>query len=605
MNTTLILFGIRSIVRIGQVGRGALEQWARDDEAIFPDLKEPDFNARVIVSGFFQQPGHRDLVMGDNAPYAEHWEGNAAKPDAQSIDSLFTLAVKIQEEESGSALDPTFRQSGAVLIKQWGAGKGPVSPWARVVLTAGDIALEYIAIDPGILKVGGNGEKLIAAYAKELSELLPDDGRFGVREDFGQRLLTSFLRAGFQTISENPQWIVSEDHLQQLITASVAPLVEALPSDITVIQQVRWQNLAETIMGPAASAALKTVAANPSAFLGNSFEAEKALGVLTTSLFNQAAETGILNQINREGLLGLYETALGVAADHPQLFIRGDDPGDILARDLFAGFASALQASPPPFDGDVGMELAKAALTAVSDNAHHFADADDPWEQTAVDMVKSLTGTLRVSFDNNDNLRNVFSGNQLVELGRILLTRIAASPAMITGSAEQSWGGVLTAVATAMAADTKLLLSGDDWMDIVRTAADEAATNPGRLFALNPGDPDDVLAGQLISMVLKSATEAFGNDGAGNNSVLFGKTLREAINIVIRANSGNPAAAEENLVEIEALLRGLNGVVAENPLHFGSKEWLRVFRLTLTGVLEGDTLPQFTRDSVNEWLERG
>ena len=605
MNSALILFGIKSVIRIGRVGRAALEQWARDQNAIFPELRGPELNAEVFVNGFFNLPRYNDLVVGANAPYAEYWQGATVRRESSASDALFTVAVQIRAEEHGGDLDEALGQGGALLIKQWDAGKGPLSPWARIVLTAGDIALEYIAVDPSIIGLGTNGEKLIAAYAKGLSDLLPDDGRFGPKEDFGQRLLGAFLRAGFQTISQNSQLVVSEAHLQKLIATSVAPLVDALPDNLTVVDQLRWQNVADAVMGPAAAGALQTIAENQSAFLGDDFRADEALGALTQALLRQAADAPLTDQFTKEGLIGLYQAALGVAAERPQLFFDGDAPDAALARDLLAGFATVLRAAPPPFDGDVGIGLAKAALEAVGNNAHRFTDASNPWEQTAAEMLKSLTGALAASFDANGKVGDAFSKAQLIELGRIVLGRVAQSPAMIVGDGRDAWEGVIRAVAVAMTADEHLLLSGDDWIEIVRAVADEAAMNPARLFALDPADPDDVLAGKLISTLLASGSAILGAPDVGHRTVLFGKTLREATIILVSASAGNPEGAREHLDDISELLNGLNTVVAENHQRYGSKEWLRLFAILLSSTLDGTPLPALTEDHIHDLLERG
>ena len=53
MNSALIMFGIQSVIRLGRVTNDALEQWARDGEAIFPEISMPEFNREVFLNGFF------------------------------------------------------------------------------------------------------------------------------------------------------------------------------------------------------------------------------------------------------------------------------------------------------------------------------------------------------------------------------------------------------------------------------------------------------------------------------------------------------------------------------------------------------------------------
>jgi hypothetical protein len=188
-------------------------------------------------------------------------------------------------------------------------------------------------------------------------------------------------------------------------------------------------------------------------------------------------------------------------------------------------------------------------------------------------------------------------------MGRILLSRVAETPWMILGSGNEAWEGVLTAVAAAMKADTKLLLSGDDWLEIVKVAAEEVAANPARLFRLNPADPDDVLAAKLISTILKSAGAIIEQPDLQGKTVCFGKTLREAIIMVLRATSGHSQAAEEHLDKIEKLIKTLNEFVAQNHLKYGNKEWLHLFRVLLSELLDGKVIADLTEEAANKLLQ--
>lgn len=213
MNPMLLMFAVRSIVRLGRVGRSAIDQWARDAEAVFPQLDDADLDREIYVNGFFNLPDNQRLVAADG-PHGDHWDDSRVRQDAVAIDTLFTLAVQVQAERHGTNLDQTLAQGGALMVKQWDIGKGPISPWARIVLTASDIVLDYVAANPAVLGAGGNGEALIAAYARSMADLLPNSGDFGPREDFGERLLAGFLRAGLQTVAQHADLVVSESTLR-------------------------------------------------------------------------------------------------------------------------------------------------------------------------------------------------------------------------------------------------------------------------------------------------------------------------------------------------------------------------------------------------------
>jgi hypothetical protein len=324
---------------------------------------------------------------------------------------------------------------------------------------------------------------------------------------------------------------------------------------------------------------------------------------LTQALLGQASKTGLNNQFTKEELLDLYKSALSVAAEKPHLFLKDNgDPQDHFAKDLIANFASALMHSPPPFNGSVGVQLAAAALEAVSANAQRFAGQKKPWEQTASDMVSKVTEELAKAFKENKGIENAFSKPQLIELGRIMLNHVGSTPEMVVGP-EDALAQLVGTVAQAMAKDDKLLLDSGDWLEIAEVAAQEAAANPARLFKVDPNDPNQTLAAEIIQVVLKSAGAILNQKDLKGRTVLFGKTLRDAIIIVLGATSGNPEAARKNLLSIESLIAGLNELVAKNSDQFGNKEWLYLFQVLLASVLEGRKLDELTVESAKELLK--
>jgi hypothetical protein len=358
------------------------------------------------------------------------------------------------------------------------------------------------------------------------------------------------------------------------------------------------------MMSSAASAAMQTLAKHQGAYLGQRLDLDQALGAVTQALFLTAAEQRLSDVSSKERLLGLYTAVLTVAAQHPQLFLGdGQTAGDELNRKLFAEVLTLLQRSPPPFDREAGIALASLALDAAAAQAARLGQRNDQWRRAGLQTLGLLTKGLSDSLQANAKLRAALSGVQLTEIGRLLLTRVADTPVMALGADNPALEGLLEAVTRAMIADQNLLLSGDDWLQIVGVAAEEAATNPARLFALDPNDRSKVLAGELMRVVLSGASETLQSQSLGSAAVLYGKTLREAIIILLHAGAGNPQAVRANVVKIKALIEKLNELVAVNAQRLGSKEWLRLFRILLPAALEGRDLPALDLGRVEELLK--
>lgn len=600
MNISLIQFAVQSIVRLSVVSKEAAEQRARNKKALLPALNQQDLSPQIIVNSFFTI-GHTEYVA-DEGPLAEFWDvtEKKAKSDQLAIDSLYVAALKISAEEGGdfvAALTP----SGAAIIEQFDPGEGPISPFARVAIAAADVVLEYLSVEPGVATDNVNSQKLIGAFAQSMADFLPNDNKFGPRENFGERLAAGFLRAGLATVIAHPDWVVEEDHIETLLKKSLTPIVKAFPNSIA--EQIKWNQVTDSLIGPAAQAALETVAANQSLFLGNKFDPDIALGAVTQAVLLGAAEDDLLDLYSRDGLIGIYQSVLGVAAKRPELFIEGDQPKEELARAALKSFADVLADAPPPFDASTGIALASAAIDTVGSNAHRFADPGNRWHVVAVEVIEHFAKDLSAAVTQNRGLGDVLTRDQLTDIGRIILTGISTNPTLITESGDE-WHGVIVAVSAAMAADRKLLLTGDDWKIIASVAAAEAATNPARLFDLSGGEKNQ-LAAKLISTIINGASKAVATDDGKKKSVLVGSVLRETIAIALQAASGNAQAAKDHLLLVDALVAELNKLAIAHHLDIGSKEWLHLFRALLGSVLDGTPVGDLDLDRAVKLLQGG
>ena len=413
---------------------------------------------------------------------------------------------------------------------------------------------------------------------------------------------SGFLRAGLATVSAHPEWVVDQEHYEALLKNAVTPVVEQFPSSIA--ERLQWSRVTDAILGPAAQAALETVATHQTAFLGDNLGPDQALGAVVQALLVEAAEDGLRDPFRQDRLIGLYRAVLGVAATRPELFFEGNRPEAALARDALKRFSGTLAAvERPPFDKGTGLALAAVAIEVVGQHAHRFADPADEWVGVAIEVFEDLTSDLAGALRANEGLGNVLSVDQLTDIGRIVLTEISRNPTLITSSGDE-WHGVIQAVTSAMAADEQLLLTADDWKEIARVAAAEAAANPARLFRLGQGAGDQ-LAANVIGVLLTGATDVLAAPNGPERSVLAGTVLTEAITIALRATSGNADALARHLQGVEDLVSALNELAVEHPMAFGSKEWLHLFRVLLASVLEGTDVGELTLERAIQLLKGG
>lgn len=605
MDPALIVAAIRATIRLADAGSAAYKQHERDGDALFPEPVRLGRDPDTLIRDTFGGSAGAQLLAERNLSHL--WSGLAPRYEVPgTFETLHAAAVEIRVERHAAAVpvsgEERQEEIGLLLIGQWREGEGPVSPLGRMIVTLADVALEFLAADPSVLGVGGNGEKLIGALAANLSQMIPDDAaEWGPRRRFAERLLAGFLRAGLQTIAERPDLLLEEEHLRTLVGNTLPPLIAALPPDLAT--QVQWREALHVLVGPAASAAIRTIADHPESFLGDRFDADEALGAVTRAVLGEVAESGLGSAVSRAGWVGILQSALGVAAERPELFVRGDAPREVIARDLVRGIAGVLREAEPGFRGGLGIALAQAVLGVAEEHAGTFLDAEEPWEAVASNALRQLIGGLRESLGDDGRIEELFSLRQLAEIARIVLDQAARTPGMLVGEGELQ--GVVAAVARAMAADRNLLLSPEDWREIARVAALEAASNPGRLFDGVSRATGGLIGTAVITRLLEAGATDLADGGRGRGGVLFGETLRQAIVIALEASSGNVRAAIEHEVDLQNLAVELSKLVREHSDELGSREWLRMFRLLLHPVLAGDEVPALTLEVAETLLSEG
>lgn len=594
MNPVLIVFGIRAAVRLGRAGAEIYAQRSRDRDVYLPDIEPPaPFSPYQLLIDFYGDPANLQRLKGD-PQLVVLWDEAAERPVdklPRTIEPLHAAFLAALAEKSvGGGEERRYARlelAGGALISQWSRAAEPLSPIGRIALTMADVALEFVGSNPSVVGVGGSGEKLIGAIALNLSGMIPDDtDEFGPRAQIANRLVGIFLRAGLSALAAHPDLVLDDDHAEKLVKETLAPLLNVMPAGLS--EQLEWQALLDALLGPAATAAFTVIAEKPDAFLGRKFASDKALGALTGALFATLQDADIRRQFGDGGWITLYKALLQVAADRPALFVGdGAKPKEALIRGLLAGTAGTL-AKHPGFEGQIGAELAAMAVQALNANAGGLLklDKDDEWEGMALAMIGQVSGGLSQALTGGSGALRRFGQDQLLALGRIFLVQAAATPGML-GIKRTELQGIVSGVAAAMANDSDLLLSPDDWLKIAAVATGEAAANPGRLFGLDNTAPGEALAAQIIGDLLKAASAAW-SKGRDGGSLLAGATLRDAVIAALKAAAGNALAAASDDKPIKAVAEAINQVVARSPQAFGSKDWLLLFEtLVVEALAEG------------------
>jgi hypothetical protein len=601
--SNLAIIAVRAAIRIGKTAADAFDQYAQEKPILIPNATRVRNNVPGMVSQLALDDTDFAGLLGSDPELKKLWANNLPV-DAAAADALEAVVYRFRQRGAESRIATGSDEIAyGVLVTQWAHGKGPVSPWVRMVVAMADVALEFVAGNPQVLGVGSNGEKLVGAIADAISAAIPEAterSTLGPRDHFAERLAALVLHAGLKTIAEHPDLVVSEDQLKALLNNTLTPVVKALDTG-SVAAQVEWRNVTDALLGPALGAALTTIAHDPTAFLGRRFNTERAAGVMVTGLLKAAADTGVRRVLTNEGLRALGHAVIAAAAEHPEV-ILGDlidsdltkdvSPREALALNLFRSIAGALEHRKPPYQNELGVAIAVAAVDGLKQSAPALLRVGGDWNAVIVKATNVvLDGFAAALGDDAAAIHaKALTHATLLDVARVALDGVAQNPRLLVGE-KPELGRIVAAIGKAMAADKELLLAPGDWTQIAAVAAQEAAMNPGRLFGINASSMDGELAADIIGRLLQAASNDLRNPGHVAGPVMLGQTLREAVIVTLRAISGNVQHAFAQRESIGALAENISQAVATRGLELGGKEWLGLFRALLPDVLSRGTIP--------------
>lgn len=498
--------------------------------------------------------------------------------------------------------------------------------WARFGLTLAQTGIQALAAQPRLLGLEPKVETLVGAFASKVSEIIgPENSIYpgdvnGV--SFKERAAAVLLQASLSTISENPSMVVSAPHWAQFVGAVLSPLAAA-QSEEQGRRLISISQLPRLMRGPMAQAALRTLHERQGDFFGERFAADKAAGAITQEILAAAVRTpaedfNILNAFSQRGLTLVYTASLNAAATRPELFIteRGQSADSL--RSLLGNVATILRNAPPPFDDRSGLadQLTCAVIDVAANHLSQRVAADfgdeDAWDTVTGRILGSIVEgfrsglTARVADAGAANpFLSVFNKDQAVEIVRIIAAQAAQTPEMLLGPGRRNEVYAISqAVAAFMSDPNTRLASAADWRAVIAVALDEAAKNPGTLFALDlNARPESQLAVSLISALLSNAAASVRDvPGVGATvrrpgSVLFGNTLRQAIEMTLRAAANNASMLLDqptHLAALNAFIEKVQSYVQDQNGRLGSAEWLWLYRsfiaeVIATGSAEGIT----------------
>ncbi|MGL1956249.1 MAG: hypothetical protein OCD00_02875 [Colwellia sp.] len=599
----LIIAGIQASIRAAQAGADLYAEHAKNQPIFLPNLKLPDGSKIQQLNKFLIE---NNELLNSIQEFKNIWDPEqkfintlAEEPIESAYAMMLEHKAKLLLISKGADSREAEREaqllSGGRIVEQWRESRKPPSAFARMALTLTDIGLEFVSSNPSILGLNSKGEKFIVSFANQITTLIPNNvNAFGTKANFADRVVGIFVRAGLSALISNSDTIFEDDDIKKLVTGIVEPIVNKLPE--TIAEQLIYRDIVDTILGPAAEAALSIISQNTSAYFGKKFGDEKALGAITSALFENASklagEQSVIKVFSEQGAVSLYKSMLKVAIDQPTLFINteNDSAKAKLLSELFSGSAQILY-NHPRFKGPMASALTKMVVESVASNAPQLLklDLDKPWEQIATSVLTQISSSITKDLENEESLLSNFSDGQLFEFVKIVLTQVTKTPSML-GSEKTEINVIISGISQAMLADEHLLLTNKNWLKIAAVAAEKASLNPARLFNLNTQEQSDALAVIAIKSVLTIANNSWQDTAV--SSLLFSDTLHQVMEVIIKSLAGNIKGLVQHATLIDDYLEQITTVINNAPTQWGSDNLVLYIQSTIAKVLATGELPQ-------------
>ena len=594
-----VIFAIRAALRIGRSAQLELEDYIRNRAMNMPRILKIDLDPVGNLRAEIQRQG---LVNDEFLTIYNHYL------EAETVDQRQAAEVEIYAFALNKGLvtntEQAIEERGLVTIRQWSEDAEKGFPLARIGLAMVEVALEYIATNPGIFGIGTNGERFVRAMAGAVDEILPDSDTpgkvsFTPEQLFGERSLAIFMHTGLSTLQAHIAENVEEEHLQDIAVSILQPLINNFRDQ--TIERRKLNELRDLLLGSMAQEAINAVVRHQGQFLGSRFAKNSGLGAVTEAILKTIAqEDTVRNVLAREVWIKVYGAILNVAIARPELFITEDQTrATEFGQKLVQTVAIRLKDMTPPFTAAVAANVAADTIGVLSRHTVILFDQDTPWEMAAGEAVGSVLQSISTGMnlglekealkngtvlDGAMILKRVFSEDQVAALVRIVTGQVAKTPAMLTGrETRDEVKSLVAGIARAISDSNRALLSGDDWLEVAAVVTREAAKNPGRLFRIVDDNgasvaPEKEFAVRLIKKMLNAAAADFRARGRSKGSVLFGETLGNVIRETIETAAGNVELAVNNEDAMINLVSRINNIQGLNATGFGHKEWLGIYR---------------------------
>ncbi|MBI3849412.1 MAG: hypothetical protein HY298_03830 [Verrucomicrobia bacterium] len=447
----LVLFAIRSSIKLGQQMRQAYVDSTKNRELVLP---LPNFFSEInIVSAanYFDVKGQAYLADRPKLAALLQKRKTAGKTlTAEEEAEVCTYHIEFENLDrakrdglgvggDGSTLNA--RDLNALItIRQWQRGDNPnPSTLQRIAGTLVEIGVDYFGNVPGALDKSSRQGKAIGGFLDALHEIKFSEEKLG---ELPGRLFVAAL----ETISENSELLSADAKVQELVkvttksvSTDVARRLDQLGgTDLVKAERVRdW---AELVFRSVLSSAGGLVLSNPKRYLGIEQEGQAALvsrvGESVLGLVLDDSGVKLDRLLSRQGLEKITKTALAVVGEHPEILVKSKNAG---LQKLLSAIATELSQFDTLLTPDLLPELTRLILEKTGENlALLWPDLENNPQKHL--LLTAASTTLRILSRPpaaNEKWKFQFSSADVLSVAGAVLDELAANPTWLLDQAGQ------------------------------------------------------------------------------------------------------------------------------------------------------------------------
>ncbi len=476
-SATLLLFAIRSAVKLGQQARIAYVDSTRRREIVLPMSKFFNSSGYMDALGYFRDPKFGKPYVEGGHIDGQEYDGSKAlqnllatppdklkKEDKKELETLHVKYVNIDRAregllswEKGNELIISPEEFEAFSsISQWRSGADPTpSALHRMAGTFLEIGIDYAINKPDLLDKNSKKGKAIHSFLSALDDI-----------DFPETALSELparlFVATIETATENIELLSGDSKVQEFIkittreiSTNVAQRINDINNDngLDAIAKrearLKVQDWGELLYRSTLSSGGRLILSDPAKFLSVKDAGNQALvSSVGNSILDLILEDGgrLEDVFSREGIEVVISAALRTIGEHPEILTRTDNDG---VKKLISGLAKELSQTDNLLNRDIFPEIVRLVLEKSGENLELFWPdlQNDPEKNLMITAAKTTLAILSRKPKDNESWKPQFTKSDLLVVTESVLDELVQNPGwLITEAGELS--GTLQAVLT-------------------------------------------------------------------------------------------------------------------------------------------------------------